>query len=259
MKIGFIGYGNMGRAILKGLLAKNTINAENVYACARRFDVLCEKTAEDGINALKTPVEVVEKADVIILAVKPYQMEEILCSIKNQLKGKIVVSIAAGLEHAWYKELLGNDINIISTIPNVPIAVGEGIIVCEEEHSLDENQLQIFKELFSSISLIHFATSKNFSTAGTVAGCGPAFVAMFIEALGDAGVKYGLDRKSAYELAAKMISGTSMLYLIDNKHPAEIKDSVCSPGGTTIKGVSALEENKFRNAVISSIDAIEGK
>ena len=112
--------------------------------------------------------------------------------------------------------------------------------------------------LFSKIALIEVVDTKHFSIAGTIAGCTPAFTAMYLEALGDAGVKYGLTRTQSYRLAAKMIEGTGALYLSEAKHPGELKDAVCSPGGTTIKGVASLEKDGFRGVIINAIDAIEG-
>ena len=182
-----------------------------------------------------------------------------MAPLKELLKGKMVVSVAAGFTFARYQQLLDESTHHISTIPNTPIAVGEGIMICEQTHSLDEQQWQTFCELFSPIALIELVDSAHLSAAGTLGGCTPAFTAMYLEALSDAGVKYGLTRAASYRIAAKMLCGTGKLYLESGTHPGAMKDAVCSPGGTTIRGVSALEKAGFRGAVIGAIDAIEGK
>ena len=139
------------------------------------------------------------------------------------------------------------------------IAVGAGVIACEQRHSLADEELEAFENLFGQIALIEWVDGKLLSTASSIAGCGPAFAAMFLESLGDAGVKHGLPRATAYRLAAQMMMGTAKLHLETGTHPGAMKDAVCSPGGTTIKGVAALEKDGFRGCVIDAIDAIEGK
>ena len=137
--------------------------------------------------------------------------------------------------------------------------MGAGVIACEQRHSLADEELEAFENLFGQIALIEWVDGKLLSTASSIAGCGPAFAAMFLESLGDAGVKHGLPRATAYRLAAQMMMGTAKLHLETGTHPGAMKDAVCSPGGTTIKGVAALEKDGFRGCVIDAIDAIEGK
>ena len=135
--------------------------------------------------------------------------------------------------------------HIQCTIPNTPMAVGKGVLVTETDNTLTDAQNETFEKLFSSISLIERVDSAHMG------------IGMCIEALGDAGVKYGLQRATAYRLAAKMVEGVGALYLANETHPGAMKDAVCSPGGTTIKGVASLEESAFRGAVIKAVDAIE--
>ena len=147
--------------------------------------------------------------------------------------------------------------HIQCTIPNTPMAVGKGVLVTETDNTLTDAQNETFEKLFSSISLIERVDSAHMGIGMCIAGCAPAFTDMYIEALGDAGVKYGLQRATAYRLAAKMVEGVGALYLANETHPGAMKDAVCSPGGTTIKGVASLEESAFRGAVIKAVDAIE--
>ena len=158
-----------------------------------------------------------------------------------------------------YEEILAPGTHHLSTIPNTPVAVCEGIVVCERRHSLSEAEWQSVQALLSHVGLVVTVDTAQLGIAGTVCGCGPAFVAMFIEALADAAVKHGIVRADAYRMASQMVVGTGKLQLATGQHPAVMKDAVCSPGGTTIVGVGELERKRFRGAVIDAIDAIQDK
>lgn len=257
--IGFIGFGSMAGAIAAGLMRAGAVKAERIYACAAHFDRLCERVGALHINAVRTPREAVAQADVVVIAVKPHQVEQTVGPVRDSLSGKTVVSVAAGWDFARLEALVGEGVHHISTVPNTPVAVCAGVIAAEDKHSLDGGELALFNSLFGSIGLVESVPTEALSIAGTVAGCGPAYAAMFIEALGDAGVKHGLSRAAAYRFAAKMLEGTGKLYLEGGDHPGAMKDAVCSPGGTTIKGVASLERDGFRGAVIAAIDAAEGE
>ncbi len=259
MNTGFIGFGNMAAAIADGLLRAKALPAEQIYACAKNWEKLCQNTSARGIHACRDTGEVLERSDLLVIAVKPYQVKEVLSPYFQQLQGKILVSVAAGMTFDRYEEFLPGGIHHISTIPNTPVSVCEGVIACEQRHSLTPEEYEQFSSLFSKIGLVQPVETHLLSVAGTVAGCGPAFAALFLEALSDAGVKHGLPRALSYRLASQMLAGTAKLQLATNAHPGQMKDAVCSPGGTTIVGVSTLEKNGFRHAVIDAIDAIENK
>lgn len=259
MKIGFIGYGNMAQAMVKGFVKYGKVNADDIYACAKHYDKLCKNAQQYQIHACKTALEVITNVDIVILAVKPHFIQEVVQPVREQLSNKLVISVAAGYTFDMYEEILKKGTAHISTIPNTPISVGEGIVACESTHNLSDEQLYMFYQLFEGVALIEMVDTALLSIAGTLGGCTPAYVAMFIEALGDAGVKHGLPRKTAYEIASKMLIGVGKLYLEEQKHPGEMKDAVCSPKGTTIQGVASLEKNGFRSAIIEAIDAAEGK
>lgn len=257
-KIGFIGFGNMAMAIADGLLTRDAAAGNKLYACAANWEKLKLNTAKRGITPCRTAKETVLSSDLVILAVKPYMIAEVTAPIKDILRDKIVVSVAAGYPFEKYEEILTPGTHHISTIPNTPVSVGEGIFICENRHSLSDVELELFKELFSPVALLQFVDAKHLSVAGTISGCGPAFASMFMEALSDAAVLHGLPRDTAYSLAAQMIAGTGKLRLMSGVHPGAMKDAVCSPGGTTIKGVAALERGGLRAAVIDAVEAIEG-
>ena len=203
-------------------------------------------------------IMLMENMPAVILAVIPAAVPEVLALDSQLLEGRMVISIAAGYDFARLHPLLPEIAHHISTIPNTPIAVGRGVLICEDRHSLTDAQLARLHALFAPVSLMESVPARLFSAAGTLSGCTPAFTAMYLEALADAGVKYGLDRAAACRIAAQVLVGTGTLHLRTGAHPGAIKDGVCSPGGTTIRGVSALEKAAFRGAVIGALDAIEG-
>lgn len=262
IKVGFIGFGNMAQAIATGLLRADAVPAGNIFACAKRWDKLVAATEPRGMVACPGVHEVVEAADIVVAAVKPYLVAEVLAPVAPQLAdpmgGKVLVSVAAGMTFERYEEFLAPGTHHLSTIPNTPVSVNEGVWVCEACHSLTDDEFELVKNLLGTTGLVETVDSKLLGIAGTVSGCGPAFIAMAMEALGDAAVKYGVPRATAYRLVEQMVAGTGRMALETGQHPGALKDAVCSPGGTTIRGVAALEEHGLRNALIKAIDAIEG-
>lgn len=248
----------MAGALVQGWLNTQTLKPEQIYACSAHPDVLAQKLKGTGMHAMENAAQVIEACSVLVLAVKPNVLEQALEGCAGLVKEQMVISIAAGKPYDAIEALLPGSRHI-SIMPNTPVAAGQGIVIAEEENSLTPEQMETFHALFSSIALVETAAPAQFSAAGTLAGCSPAFAAMFIEALADAGVKHGLKRQTAYSIAAKVLEGTGALYFLQDGNPASMKDAVCSPGGTTIKGVSALEKRGFRGDIIDAIDAIEGE
>ena len=259
MKIGFIGFGNMAQAMAQGFARSGAIESGDIGACARDRDKLKRNTAAHGFRAFDTASEVVDFAHIVIVAVKPYQVEAVLTPVREQLSGKIVVSVAAGLTFDCYEKILLPGTHHLSIMPNTPVSIGEGIVVCERCHSLSDEEFAVVERYMGYLGLVLQVDTPLLGIAGTICGCGPAFVAMFIEALSDAAVKHGIPRVDAYRMVSKMVSGTGNLQLSSEAHPGVMKDAVCSPGGTTIVGVAELEHKGFRGAVIAAVDAIQNK
>lgn len=257
IRIGFIGFGNMGQAICDGLIRAEACDPKKISACAGNYDKLLDNTERRGINACDSAAETVDNSDLVVIAVKPRMVRPILEPVKDRLMGKAIVSIAAGCDFDFYEDFLISGSSHISVIPNTPVSVCEGIIACEDRHSLTEEQFRAFRRIFSAIAVLVSVGSAQLPIAGTISGCGPAFAAVFIEALADAGVKYGLGRETACRLASQMIVGTGRLQLETGLYPGALKDAVCSPGGTTIKGIQALEERGFRAAVLGAVDSAQ--
>lgn len=259
IKIGFLGFGNMAQAMAQGWIRPGNLKPDSLYATARNLEKLRNNTEALGIHAVDSTKEMIQEVDIVVLAVKPYQIQSVVEPVKDLLKNKIIFSVAANVTFEMFQEFLSEDHSHVSSVPNTPVSIGEGIIVVEEKHSLSNKEWKTLEEALQMLGLVQKVPTDQLSIAGTLAGCGPAFASLFLEALADGAVKYGLSRADAYTLASQMISGTGKMYLETNEHPGVMKDKVTSPGGTTIKGVAALEEHGFRNAVIQAFDAIEGK
>lgn len=252
-KIGFIGMGNMASAIASGIIKSNFISGENVYA----FDIDAVKLAKMhqvyGINNCNDEIDLVNQVDVIVLAIKPNIVEKVVAKIKENLVNKVVISIVAGYDFEKYNELLLETTRHLTIMPNTPANVLAGMTLFEASHSLTEAEFNYAKEMFSSIGEVVVLPSYQMKAGGSISGCGPAFVYMFIEAMADGGVSLGLPRDVAYKLASQTLIGAGMMQKETGLHPGVLKDQVCSPGGITIKGVEALEESGFRNAIIKAI------
>lgn len=258
-KIGFIGYGNMAQAMAAGWVKTGELNPNHIYASARNFEKLKNNCEQLSIHPCENVEALIEQVDIIILAVKPHQIAAVVEPIKEKLKNKIVVSVAVNYTFAMFEEILLEGTAHLSILPNTPVSIGEGIIIMEDKHSLSTKQFTLVTTLFEKLGLVQTVATEQLGVAGAIAGCGPAFASIFIEALADGAVKYGLTREEAYQFASQVLVGTGKLQLETKEHPGVMKDKVTSPGGTTIKGVTALEKNNFRHAVISALDAIEGE
>lgn len=248
MKIAFIGTGNMGGALAK---AASADKANQLYLVNRTPEKAQALQKEIGGTATDLS-GAVTGADLVFLGIKPAGIPKLCEEIRPLLDAKTtVVSMAAGVTVAQIKEKIGDN-PVIRIMPNTPVSVGEGMILysCDDDVSADE----LISVLGSSAKFLKI--EERLMNAGmAVSGCGPAFVDMFVEAMADAGVKEGLPREDATMLAAQTALGAAKLILESGKTPAELRDAVCSPGGSTIRGVRKLEENGFCSAVMEAIDA----
>lgn len=254
MKLGLIGYGNMAEAIMAGVIAKGFVEAKDVII-SRRNRALLEKAQEKyGVAITTDNREVVEKAEVLLLCVKPQMLSTLIDEIRENIKEEqLIISIAAGKSISWLQEAFGRNLKIVRTMPNTPALVGEGCTGICFSDVIAENEKKFTKELFSCVGKADEVPEKLIDAVGGVSGCSPAFVFMFIEALADGAVAGGMPRTQAYEFAAQAVLGSAKLMIETGKHPAQLKDMVCSPGGTTIQGVRVLEENGMRGTVMNAV------
>ena len=258
-KLGFIGMGNMAQAIVKGWNGTPLQEAEEVLAYAPNREKLENNAKKLGFTPAASAPDLVEKSDWVILACKPYQVEGVLAEVKDSLKSKVLLSIALGWNYARFQEVLGPGQRVRYVMPSTPAEVGEGVFLLEEEHNLTETEEEISRLLFAGLGRVMVLPSRLMGIGGSISGCGPAFADMIIEAFGDAAVKYGLPRQTAYELVSQMLLGAAKLQRDTGRHPAELKDAVCSPGGSTIRGVTALEAHGLRSACQAAVDAVMNK
>lgn len=255
LKLGFIGAGNMGSAILRGLINAQYITADDMAICdlsARKLEELSDEFP--GLTCTESDVELAEMCDVIVLAVKPQYLEETVAHIFDVLSTKAVISIAAGWTVNQLAELLeGSGATYLRVMPNTPAMVGEGMTAICDDTTFDQDDFDFAKGIFDAIGRTVVLPEKLFDGAIAISGSSPAYVFMMIEAMADAGVKEGLPRAIAYEMAAQTLLGSALMVLQTGTHPAALKDAVCSPAGTTIEAVEELERKGFRAAIMDAM------
>ena len=255
-KIGFIGLGNMGSAILQGILATKIVPATQFYV----YDVV-ENVAESyqqqfHVNALTSAKDVAKECDIVFLAVKPNNIADVLSEIQKELKkSTVIVSIAAGITIKTIEGYVGYEQKVVRVMPNTPALVNSAMSSITANAEVSEEELKQVKTLLDCVGLSEIVPEYQVHAVTGVSGSAPAFVFMFIEALADAAVKGGLPRKSAYKFAAQTVLGSAKLVLETGRHPGDLKDMVCSPNGTTIEGVQVLEAKGLRSAVFDAVDA----
>ena len=259
-KYGFIGMGNMAKALAQGFIGKGILNKSKVYAYAPNQEKLKGNATQIGFTPVDSLEKLCDECDTLIVACKPYQIEGVLESLGKSLSGKNLISVAAGWDYAKYsdclKDLRIKDVNIQFIMPNTPACVSEGVFLFEQANSLTDEEHTELLDMFANLGTVIELPSHLMGIGGAISGCGPAFVDLMMESYADAAVKYGIPRDVAYKMVAQTVLGSAKLQLESGKHPGVLKDEVCSPGGTTIRGVATLEEKGFRDACISSIDAI---
>lgn len=260
MKLGFIGCGNMASAIIGGVIEKGIVNKEDILASVKT-EASAKKVQETlGISCSPDNLSVVKHADYLFLAVKPQFCADVAKEIQDSLRpDQVLISIIAGKNLGWLKEHFGDDKKIIRTMPNTPALVGEGITGVCPGPLVSPEEISQTLTLLRSFGRADVVTEPILDIVGAVSGSSPAFVFMFIEALADGAVAEGMPRKQAYEFAAQAVLGSAKMVLDTKKHPGELKDMVCSPAGTTIEGVSTLEKEGMRSAVIDAVRACIAK
>ncbi|WP_457641546.1 pyrroline-5-carboxylate reductase [Persephonella sp.] len=254
-KVGVIGCGNMGEAIIKGIIEKggipstqivvSDINKERVNQIVNRYNV-----AGTGSNR-----KVVEMSEIIILSVKPKDLEKTLSPVKSFFsEDKVIVSVLAGTKIQKIKNIIGENIPVVRVMPNTPAIVGEGAIGISFDSIMDNNRKKEIEDLFRSLGLVVVVDESLMDVITGLSGSGPAYVFSFIDALAQGGVKGGLSYKDALDLAVQTVLGAAKLLKESGEHPSILRDKVSSPAGTTIYGLHALEKGAFRNCVINAVE-----
>ncbi|WP_125438763.1 pyrroline-5-carboxylate reductase [Streptococcus sanguinis] len=256
MKIGIIGLGNMGGSLARLVAQDKRFRSELLLANRSRFKA--EKIAAEVGGQPVSNKEVFAQAEVIFLGIKPAQFADLLAEYQEVLEKReslLLISIAAGLTLETLGKWAPSHHRWIRMMPNTPVAVGEGVISFALSQQANQADEDLLCELLSSAGLLVKLEEKQLDAATALAGCGPAFVYLFIEALADAGVRVGLSRDISLQLANQTLLGAVKLSQVSGQHPALLKDQVCSPAGSTIAGVASLEENAFRGTVMDAVQA----
>ena len=257
MKIGFIGAGNMAGAIIKGIVAQKFANVSDIFC----YDALEEKltafVAETNINASASNEALVKASDIVVLAVKPNVLDALLPQLRSGLSDQkpLLVSIAAGTSLEKLQALTSPDLAIVRVMPNVNATIGAGVAAVCGNSNVTREQVQLVLELFRAVGTAMELPEKDFSTFTAIAGSSPAYAFLFIDALSRGAVKNGLPKDMATRIAAQAVLGSAKMILESGESPWNLIDKVCSPGGTTIAGLMALEEGSFLSTVVKSVDA----
>jgi pyrroline-5-carboxylate reductase len=259
-KIGFIGLGNMGNAILQGILGSNIVPGTQIYVYDHHPEKGQVLNQTYSVNDLDSARDVAREADIVFIAVKPNVIVDVLVDIQKELKkNTIVISIAAGVTIKTIAKCVGYEQKIIRVMPNTPALVNAAMCSITPNTEITDEELSAVQQLLNCIGETEVVPEDLIDAVIGASGSSPAFVFMFIEALADGAVKSGLSRKQAYKFAAQAVLGSAKLLLETGKHPGELKDMVCSPAGTTIEGVQMLEAKGFRSAVIDAVEATVNK
>lgn len=255
MKLGFIGAGNMAGALMQGVIKGSVVQAKDVHLYDVNQERLQQLNHDFGVTIHDRCADMIAACDMVVLAVKPYVAGEVIAQQRDALKGKAVISIMGSWTTDMLKGALDPSTRFLRVMPNTPALVGEGMTALCDEVTLTGEEKAFAEKMFLSCGKASWIHENLMDAETAIAGCAPAFVYMFIEALGDAGVLLGLARAQAYEMAAQAVKGSAKMVLETGMHPGALKDMVTSPAGATIVGCMTLEEKGMRGAVMDAVVA----
>ncbi len=258
-QIGFIGVGNMGSAMMKGCLSVFSSDELGFYEINDEAAEQIEKKMH--VKRIKTLDALLDDVKYLVLAIKPQVYPVLLESLKGKIReDQILISIAPSYSIQMLKDALGESVRIVRAMPNTPAMVLEGMSgVCFSENEFTSEEKNVITKYFSSFGKMEIVPEHLINAVTVASGSSPAFVYMFIEALADSAVRYGMPRDKAITFAAQSVMGSAKMVLETKEHPGKLKDNVCSPGGTTIDGVAVLEKKGMRSAVIDACEAVYNK
>ncbi len=258
--VGFIGSGKMAQAMIGGMLESRTVTKDQILASALTSRTIHWMEKRYGIEMFKDNTRVASESDYLFFAVKPYVYPEVIEEVKGHLKeDTIIITIAPGVSIKDMTDVFGKQAKVVRSMPNTPSLVGEGMtVICPNENVSDEEQGEVM-EIFQAFSQVEVMEEKLMDAVPAISGSSPAYVYVMIEAMADGAVKQGVPRNLAYRLASQAVLGAAKMVRDTDFHPGELKDQVCTPSGTTIKAIAALEENGFRNSIIKAMDATRGE
>lgn len=260
MQIGFIGLGNMAKAMIGGMIRKELMEPSQISGSCKTHATAEKIANEFGIHTTTDNVAIAQNAEVLVLAVKPQFFPEVIAQIKDVVsKNTLIISIAAGKTCSYIEEQFGRELKLVRCMPNVAALVGEGTTSVSANERVSEEEVKQALEIMESFGKAYLVPERLIDAVVGVSGSSPAYVFMFIEAMADGAVAAGMPRAQAYEFAAQAVLGSAKMVLETGMHPAALKDMVCSPGGTTIQAVKVLEEKGMRAAVLDAMEACIAK
>ncbi|MBD8071052.1 pyrroline-5-carboxylate reductase [Bacillus sp. PS06] len=253
--IGFIGCGKMAQSIIQGLIRAQTIEPTRIIASAKSDETLEKVRNTYGIHVTLNNLEVAQKSDFLVLAVKPNLYQTVIDEIKDKLnEATVIITIAAGISLDGLEERFSRKVKAVRTMPNTPSLVGEGMTAMCHNDLVTDKELQQIKVLFESIGKVEAIEERLMDAIPAVSGSSPAYVYMLIEALADGAVQQGFTKKQGLNMAAQAVLGAAKMVLETGIHPAELKDHVCTPGGATIEAVVSLEQTQFRGTILKAME-----
>lgn len=253
--IGFIGCGNIANAMIVGLIKSKTISPQSVMVSNRTPEKLEKISAKYNVHTAMDNKEVAKFADILILSVKTNKYFKVIDEIKDSISSDtIIVSLAAGRSIRSIEEAFGKKIKLVRTMPNIPAIVGEAMSALCHNALVKEEEFQLVLDIFKSFGKVEVVDEELMDVVTAISGSSPALVYLFIEALADGAVLKGFPRDKAYRMVSQAVLGAAKIVLETGKHPGQLKDEVCSAGGTTIEAIYALEKKGFRGHVIESIE-----
>lgn len=259
-KLGFIGSGNMGSAMIGGIIKANIVSKDHIYVSDISKDHLAKVKENYNIQVTTDNTKIARECDIIILAVKPLLYESIIKEIKDIVKEDVlIVVIAAGQSITSVTQMFGKCVKVVRTMPNTPALVGEGMAAISPGNNVTKEEIKQIVCIFDSFGKCELVPEHLMDAVTAVSGSSPAYVYMLIEAMADGAVLEGMSREQAYTFAAQSVLGSAKMVLETKMHPGELKDKVCSPGGTTIAAVKKLEETGFRASIMQGMKACVDK
>ncbi len=255
MKLGVIGCGKMASALVEGVLKAGAFTKEKIIISDKVPAAVKALAKKTGVNAAAGNADVAARADVILLCVKPSDAMDALEAARESFAGKLIISILAGVTVATLQKAAGNKARVVRVMPNTPALIHKGAAAYVTGHSATGDDAAIVEKIFSSVGVVFRVKEELLDVVTGLSGSGPAYIYVVIEALADAGVLMGLPRELAVQLAAQTVSGAADMVLRTGLHPAQLKDQVTSPGGTTIAGLEVLEAAGIRAALLSAVRA----
>ncbi|CAH0193049.1 Pyrroline-5-carboxylate reductase [Peribacillus sp. Bi96] len=259
-KIGFIGCGKMGEAMLEGMLLAEVISPDGIMVSTASMETKTKITTKYKVKGSLDNKEVAGFADFLFLGIQPGMHKQVLEEVKEYVKeDTVIITMAAGITLSQVENNIGKKVKVVRTMPNTPSLVGEGMTAISLNDEITDADLAGVKALLNSFGKTEILQEDLMDAVPAISGSSPAYVYMFIEALADGGVRDGIPRKQAYRMAAQAVMGAAKMVLETERHPAALKDDVCTPGGSTISAVASLEESQLRSSILQAMKACTDK